>query len=42
MGDNESKFQSLSLQVWETAQWARVLSAFCKEDSLDPGGKQGK
>ena len=42
MGDNEPESQSLSLQVQETAQWARELSASCKEGSPEPGGQQGR
>ena len=32
----------LSLQVRETAGWARELSASCKEGSLEPAGQQGR
>ena len=42
MGDNEPEFQSLSLQVQETARWTRGLSASCKEGPLEPGGQQGR
>ena len=42
MGDNEPESQSLSQQVLETAQWARELSASCKEGSPEPGGQQGR
>ena len=42
MGDNEPESQSLSLQVRETAWWARELSASCKEGSLESGGEQGR
>ena len=42
MGNNEPKSQSLSLQVQETARWARELSESCKEGSLEPGGQQGR
>ena len=42
MGDNEPESQSLSLQVWETAQRARELSASFKKGSLGPGGQQGR
>ena len=42
MGDNRPESQRLSLQVWETAQWARELSASCKEGSPEPGGRQGR
>ena len=42
MGDNEAEPQSLSLQVWETARWARESSASCKEGSPEPGGQQGR
>ena len=41
MGGNKPEFQSLSLQVWGTAQWARELSESCKEGSPEPGGQQG-
>ena len=41
MEDNEPESQSLSLQVWETAQRARELSASFKKGSLGPGGQQG-
>ena len=40
MEDNEPESQSLSLQVWETAQRARELSASFKKGSLGPGGQQ--
>ena len=40
MGDNKPESQSLSLQVWETAQGARESSASCKGRSLEPGGQQ--
>ena len=42
MGDNEPESQSPSLQDWETAWWARELSASCKEGCLEPGGQQGR
>ena len=42
MGNNEPKTQSLSLQVWEIAQWARESSASFKEESPEPGGQQGR
>ena len=42
MGDNEPEPQSLSLQVRETARWARELPASCKGGSLEPGGQQGR
>ena len=34
--------QSLSLQVWEAAWWAKELSAPYKEGSPEPGGQQGR
>ena len=42
MGDNEPKSQRLSLQVLETALWARKLSASFKEGPPEPGGHQGR
>ena len=42
MEDNEPESQSLSLQVQETARWAKVLSASCKGGSPEPGGQQGR
>ena len=42
MGGDKHKSQSLGLQVWETARWARESSASCKEGSLEPGGQQGR
>ena len=42
MGDNEPESQRPSLQVWETARWARESSESCKEGSLEPGGQQGR
>ena len=42
MGGNEPEFQSLSLQVRGTAQWARELSESCKDGSPEPGGQQGR
>ena len=42
MEDNEPESQSLSLQVQETARWAKVLSASCKGGSPEPGGEQGR
>ena len=42
MGDKKPELQGLSLQVWETAQWARALSESCKEGSPEPGGQQGR
>ena len=42
MGDNEPKSQSLSLQVQETARWARELSESFKEGYPEPGGQQGR
>ena len=40
MGDNEPQSQRLSLQVWETAWWARESSASHKEGPPETGGKQ--
>ena len=40
MGDNELESQSLSLQIWEIARWARELSASCKEVSQEQGGSR--
>ena len=42
MGDNELESQSLSLQVRETAQWARESSVSCKEGLPEPGGQQDR
>ena len=42
MGDNELESHSLSLQVWQTAQWAKELSASCKEGAPKPGGQPGR
>ena len=42
VGNNESESQSFSLQVWETAWWARESSESCKEGSLEPGVEQGR
>ena len=42
MGNNEAESQSLSQQVPEAAQWARELSASCKEGSLESGRQQGR
>ena len=42
MADNEPESQSLSVQVQETARWARELSASCKEESPEPGGQQDR
>ena len=42
MGDNKPESQSFSLQVWETAQWAKELSASCREGSPEPGRQQDR
>ena len=42
LGDNKPESQSLCLQVWETALWARELSGSWKGESLEPGSKQGR
>ena len=42
MGNCKPESQSLSLQVQETAQWARELSASCKEGSLGVGWAAGQ
>ncbi|KAF6125194.1 hypothetical protein HJG60_009719 [Phyllostomus discolor] len=42
VGDNEHQSQSLSLQVQETALWARELSASFKEGPPEPSGQQGR
>ena len=42
MGNNEPESQSLSLQVRETAQWARESSVSCKEGLPEPGGQQSR
>ena len=42
VGNNKPKSQSLSLQVWETAQWARESSASYKEGPPEPGGQRGR
>ena len=42
MGDNQLESQSLSLQVWETAEWARGLSVSCMEGSLELGGQKDR
>ena len=39
MGDNEPKSQSPSLQLQERAQWARELSASCKEGWSQVGSR---
>ena len=41
-GDNNPKSQSLSLQAQEKAQWAKELSASCKEGSLESGRQKGR
>ena len=42
MGKYEPKSQSLSLQVWGRAWWARESSVSCKEGPQEPGGQQGR
>ena len=42
MGDNEPKSQSLSLQVQETAWWAKESSTSCKEWFQEPGKQQDR
>ena len=42
MADNEPESQSLSLQIRETARWARESSVSYKEGSPEPGGQQGR
>ena len=42
MWDNEPESQSLSLQIRETARWARELSGSYKEGFLELGGQQGR
>ena len=42
MGNYKPESQSLSLQVQETAWWARELSACCKEGSPEPGWAAGQ
>ena len=40
MENNKPKSESLSLQVWETAHWARELSASCREGSRWAAGQR--
>ena len=42
VGNNKPKSQSLSLQVWGRAWWARESSVSCKEGPQEPGGQQGR
>ena len=42
MGNNEPESQCLSLQVQDTAVWAKESSASCKQGSLQRGGQQGR